>query len=233
MSISNEVIEFYIDVFNKNIVRSKNMVGFRNGIFDNPIMTPNFVLNENVTQEEIVFQTKQMKAERLWLNCFESRCNHESFGGEIILCPEFVMETRSHSSQCVGHDFCVIKVNEQSSIDEYLGVVERNSFNLSIVTQKMILNVLLSNNANVEVLVSKSKVGEISCGATLIHGKKSTLFINGFVDNKFRGSGLFKNLNERAKRRCFDRGNKSVLFWTFNEKLKGRGENREHLKIIY
>lgn len=227
MSISNLVLDFYQEVFRENIVETKNLMGFKNNQFNNPIMTPNFVLSSDLTKLEIEKQRKQLACEPLWFNCFNEFNPSKISLGKMILQPEYIVEKTTETFISGKERYSY----QQSVDDNYLKLVEANSSNLNIVTQKKILSVFELNKANFEFYLCRNRESHIVAGATLIHTRRTTLLINGFVDFNSRGTGLFKRFFNNLRNHCYYRGTQHVFYWTFHPKLKGKSELFQQLSI--
>ncbi len=230
MNVAESVINFYLDVFKRDIVRTKNMIGFRNKFFVNPIMTPNFVLNK-ISDNEIAEQSLNIGTDDLWFNCFESFVDSSRLNKDVILSPEYIVETEIHNFDELELNYKVLDLYFGNS-EKYQTLVCDNSYNLPIATQINILKVLSHSDSKVETFVASNKRDDICAGATLVHGKATSMLLNGFVDEEFRGTGLFKAFHANCKRRCFELGSSAVFYWTFNDKLKGKGQYCEKLHIL-
>jgi len=229
MNVKEIVLEFYTEVYKDNLIRTKNIIGFKNDFFNNVIMTPNFSLSNKISDKELQLHKDKLGRDKYWCNHFLSLGELQLKHKEKDLELQYVVEREVFPFQQYSNFEFTVYSNISSHLKlDYMKSVERNTLGLSLNTLKLINEVIHQSNGKVEYFLSRSP-NKIEAGLVMIHSSETSLLINGFVDKEQRGSGLFKEFYGRALGHCFDRGSDNVFYWTFNKKLKNKGYCNEEL----
>ncbi len=229
--LSQIVFDFYQDVYANYLVRTDNLLGFSNEYFNNPIMTPNFCISTSCKKEEFENHKNLLGRDSYWCNHFFSINNSYVKEKKKLMCLQFILELNQVKFKA-NKELSISIVSDPSDdlIEQYRLLVQENSYDLSISTQSKIHKVLKKSKANIEYLFCKFK-DELIAGYLIVHGKKSSLFINAFVDFNYRNKGIVKEIHAKGVNHCLTMGQEAIFYWTFNNKLKNKGSSFEDLSV--
>lgn len=225
------ILDFYKDIYRKNIIKSDGVIGFRNSYFNNAIMSPNFLqcnkLNRNIIEEH----RNTYKLDQYWLNVFNGKHIIKDEKLKKGLSLQYVLNNKKiHNPHGYEYRFEVVGHLFGKTKNDFMKMTCLNSFGLDLDTQELIGRVVQESSANIEYLVAYHGNNLIG-GFTILHGKDYSLFINGSLSRAHRDKGVFKKMLATGINHSIDQGKLGSFYWTLNEKLKNKGNSTIELDI--
>jgi hypothetical protein len=224
--LREEIFNFYRDVYAEDIIATDNILGFKNKYFNNHIMTPHFLLNQDVSTAEVLEHKNLMGRNHYWLNSLVDTLDYEinnTIKNHVGI--QYVFNTKKLLNLAIpGYRIEIIQNLSQMQRNKLSEITFLNSFNLSLDTQAKIGIVVRNSNAKVEYLLAYDN-REVIGGYIIVHGQNISLLINGSLNVEYRHTGIFKQMLSSGVNHCLENeGKHATFYWTFNDKLMGRGD---------
>lgn len=228
MNVENVVFDFYRDIYRDQMLETNELLGFSNPFFNNPIMTPCFSKSLHPNLDEFDKFHRLLNRKSSWINSFNKIINKTPRLNLQYTVMNQVLENKFDDEFHLSLRSGLSKYEE----NELKRKTDENSFQLEIETQNQIHQVLKLAKAEIEYMLLTDHYNIIGA-VTIVHGEKSSLLINGFVDKEHRDRGLAKRIIAGSVNHCLGIGKTSVFYWTFNEKLQNKSPNQKNSFIYH